>query len=1119
MVVQISSQSTAVFAGAAPSSCLETETHAVRVKSVSVNIPNDCSSWMYDKLLCWYNREFMGSKCWWPALHFPSIQETQRRFVHQMDSSSRREWTLAVMNEVHAKRNQPVIGIFLNDTQIQLVTPVETHDVDSDYHGNFAQNHYKVNELSQRTEQANKDWKAICSRVMQVLNAPTPPRPPTAAMVSVEPKFTTVSAAPASTTAATTPAFLSSQVSLPQQASGSVNHTAKTPSAANHHHERSTSPKRHVVNSALAAAIQPARPSSSPIQQRHGLFPSEDEYDEENTRTKKASASNSPSDPEESFTTQEQLTHRANTDPTWVPPLEAALDASDHWRNVWPTLEFSGWTHRLNMEPNGATKDYWIKPHCSTKDSFPGTGYFTNTYDFQEFCRKFYGWQGPNEDAMDVDEDCSSEESEDEEEEEVETLVEEHVDEVEHHRSSGTVVSELTNPTTLRQHDWASPVDRAYTKPQDPAKPQLPSGGSHYSHYSYESGEDLNRNLRLAGWTIRRGGDNGHVWMRPHLKRLKEGVLGVDYFDTEEDTIEYLKADSRKYNVDKKPAAEGKSTKRTKKAPAKSMPSNKTKARPTKKQESTNRSSSNKGQNKRKQAQGTAPRKRTQKYLDHLVRDEAVRILKLVGIKSEASGVFKLQLGSEVFSFPTLTGLRKFFCFFGIPPEVQQKMREALEKTESQRFEQWIRFADVDLKANELSSAIKEFDPPKELTKFLSKCGCSCFDSQYFVFGADELFGRLNRKKGIHFFPLDELNTAYRLANRGCPRLKDKVELQLWTATIEEPLPTFDLEKAMGLIEKFQELPEFACNQAGVDDNCDAENVADAVEESSATSTIAKPASTVSKFKGRKSIGARAPKQLLWHQHRHIFDDVRPIVTKLGFRLVNGHQWAHKDIQGLWKADQIGKMMIWIGCPTLRGKQLRRSRSTKSEKVNLSEQEMARLLRWASMQYLPDAKEGDYLRVTEKLHQNVIYGWAEAAGFERVGETFYPPGADARRRAKIEKLRMQGQTNALGDVDREKGFDELHGKDALILYLVGTPNIQLFTKGSSPSSERKRVFDMLRIWACHSVVSRTRLMPFPEWDKESTRYEYFMEQYPMSANASSTEVSNVFDVEEASTTK
>ena len=107
----------------------------------------------------------------------------------------------------------------------------------------------------------------------------------------------------------------------------------------------------------------------------------------------------------------------------------------------------------------------------------------------------------------------------------------------------------------------------------------------------------------------------------------------------------------------------------------------------------------------------------------------------------------------------------------------------------------------------------------------------------------------------------------------------------------------------------------------------------------------------------------------------------------------------------------------------------------------------------------------------------------------------------------------------MGDVDREKGFDELHGKDALILYLVGTPNIQLFTKGSSPSSERKRVFDMLRIWACHSVVSRTRLMPFPEWDKESTRYEYFMEQYPMSANASSTEVSNVFDVEEASTTK
>ena len=253
----------------------------------------------------------------------------------------------------------------------------------------------------------------------------------------------------------------------------------------------------------------------------------------------------------------------SNTDPLFIPELEAELEPQCSWTEAWGVLEFSGWTCRLLHG-----KAVFVKPGCQVSASRPGVGYFTNQDDLQTFVHDFYNWKGPSSSVDDDDDDDevlqdqdSSEEEEDGESSNVEEDGNDDDDDDEEEETSpqmqdvhrhcveqSTTISGLTNPTVDPSMASTTPTNPMYrTKPQDPGKPQQQQQHEYDDDESMASSiKSMNRYtlieyLRKHNWTIKKGkGLIDWYYMKPHCKDIHTSSQGLDYFCSEEDVRAYF---------------------------------------------------------------------------------------------------------------------------------------------------------------------------------------------------------------------------------------------------------------------------------------------------------------------------------------------------------------------------------------------------------------------------------------------------------------------------------------------------------------------------------------------------------------------------------------------------
>ena len=185
----------------------------------------------------------------------------------------------------------------------------------------------------------------------------------------------------------------------------------------------------------------------------------------------------------------------------------------------------------------------------------------------------------------------------------------------------------------------------------------------------------------------------------------------------------------------------------------------------------------------------------------------------------------------EKIVFGTTQGLRKFFCFCGIPGLDCSKLTEQ----ELELLDRWVKFANVPVTYRNSVRKLADIRAPRNddaLKALLYKRKFqSTGDGKIHLPGSDESARQgKGRQYGIHYFSEADLNTKLRTYVRGMfqtplfPTTEDGEEflpeadefaddahlsLQLWAATSSEPLPSFSGLPHPCIMEALMQIPDF----------------------------------------------------------------------------------------------------------------------------------------------------------------------------------------------------------------------------------------------------------------------------------------------------------------------
>lgn len=386
---------------------------------------------------------------------------------------------------------------------------------------------------------------------------------------------------------------------------------------------------------------------------------------------------------------------------------------------LWEELEMMGWTLRAD--------GVYIRPSCNTRTGIEGQDYFSNKERLQEFCKKQYGWKPilPS--------------------------------------SSKTVASTSVQTPNVK------------TKPQDPSAPLLSADVSLDS----EASDPYHWNLlwpalKDAGWTycnawgsldsyyyIRRGIDKG--WCR------KYGKMGVDFFRSAEDVIEYCRKEYkvRPHREDEKPTSirvKGKNlfnVKRT--GPTSSVSTSRKKAKknsdngPTVTPKSPERRNPSRGS----RSTGISSSSKAPESPPHWWKSSNVPgeedlwpILEKIGCSKDSQGYSSpcSDIVTESFS-----GLMALMARVGLP----SNHFDELPGGEKDILDRALRFANVPFRSKKLLRKVSSFKGFEDLAWFLNQqflwqfCGGKLYlpnsDSKARQAGSDDIVV-VSRKPRIHYF-------------------------------------------------------------------------------------------------------------------------------------------------------------------------------------------------------------------------------------------------------------------------------------------------------------------------------------------------------------------------------
>jgi len=270
--------------------------------------------------------------------------------------------------------------------------------------------------------------------------------------------------------------------------------------------------------------------------------------------------------------------------------LGTPIQRNDEWEILWDKLRYSGWTCKMG---SGLMTDYYyIKPDKDVKTGSAGTDYFTSKEDVMEFAATFYNWSGSARNSQVRDSSAAVTATKDntrrrsrgktnsDSKASSKTKSKQRVSKSgsPHDRIWGKPPTKKekgkrkrsstgTDTSTKRRNSKgkgsvsiiaATPTD-CRTKPKDPAIPLSESSLSSSSSFESQSKNDTSsgRNLcekwnklwpRLskAGWKCVKAPlknlQHEYYWVRPGRDaRAEDSQLGVDYFASQQDVLDYQK--------------------------------------------------------------------------------------------------------------------------------------------------------------------------------------------------------------------------------------------------------------------------------------------------------------------------------------------------------------------------------------------------------------------------------------------------------------------------------------------------------------------------------------------------------------------------------------------------
>ena len=205
-----------------------------------------------------------------------------------------------------------------------------------------------------------------------------------------------------------------------------------------------------------------------------------------------------------------------------VPPLTCEIDPDEPWRDVWETMRKSGWTWKSG---SGLMTDYYyIKPGCKVKGGMQGRDYFESEEDVRRFATRNYGWGNSSSSRIGggIKRGCNS------------------------------VSSPFTTTSCMSQVPIGVPEKK---RKKVEVMPEVGTTSSSTvdtaAHCNQPHADPFDRKaawqaLQKEGWKAISAGryNNLHDWyyVRPNCDPGDgKSELGVDYFLSEEDAIEFVK--------------------------------------------------------------------------------------------------------------------------------------------------------------------------------------------------------------------------------------------------------------------------------------------------------------------------------------------------------------------------------------------------------------------------------------------------------------------------------------------------------------------------------------------------------------------------------------------------
>eukprot|EP00523_Entomoneis_sp_CCMP467_P011078 CAMPEP_0168721560 /NCGR_PEP_ID=MMETSP0724-20121128/2146_1 /TAXON_ID=265536 /ORGANISM="Amphiprora sp., Strain CCMP467" /LENGTH=498 /DNA_ID=CAMNT_0008768207 /DNA_START=48 /DNA_END=1544 /DNA_ORIENTATION=- len=460
-------------------------------------------------------------------------------------------------------------------------------------------------------------------------------------------------------------------------------------------------------------------------------------------------------------------------------------------------------------------------------------------------------------------------------------------------------------------------------------------------------------------------------------------------------------------------------------------------------------------------------------------------------------------------------------------------MKDRLGKIQAKQLERWIECANVPLSAEATEQALRDFQAPKNVERFLIvQNSIASLDGNYFLPNVESYCDRYKRIENTHYFSKYDPE-LFRSKLRSWTLVPVKKGLSLWAATSKRPLEQFNASWAKEFYEHFQYMEEeewnteqadlsegdyngpliqAGGNKGGEVDGLEASTTSESTGNDDETSGSSKSLLTQNEDSREESKPKKQSRvKPVWYADQPQDEEIIPILKKLGFTFQQ-RVWSHPDARLVCRElDDLRKLIVFCGIPTRNDNKedktkraSRRSAAPKQDilKEKLDKEEHKLIWKWLLFTYFPNKMDGAVLarlhELDQPISQNELKKRLASISFELDDSNFFPPGSDEHLRAINQEMYendlKNGRVTCFG-VSRIHGLHLLATKEELIHFLFAAPCLYISKRfREQHDNEASKGTEMfLRLWAISAAVKMNRPMALPQFSETSPLFKFAMD--------------------------